>query len=259
MNAGESQAALAKYKNELDRLRVALNLAFGGKASSSASMSEDFVVFPLGIAARDLFEEVYFLVSHGYGDAALRSSRTLYECVVFARYISKHPKTWRRYLETMYASWANVLRSVSNPEVLLPEMHKVLSKKFPKYAQGKHVPLDWNDEGHTFNMATDVGVSGDFHSLAFGYTSAFVHPSASFILGRITKLPEKDRFLVGTKRNDNSWRIALQVAHDLMISSIRLRLKYSKNLQLHDSLTQCETDFVGIWGYAPESSKKPEA
>jgi hypothetical protein len=257
MDTIDSKAALLKYHDEFDRLIVAMDLAFGAGAASNGSSPEDFVVFPLGVAARNLFEEIHFLVSQGYGDAAVRTSRTLYECVVFALYINKHPETWSPYLETMYASWANVLRSVSDPGGILPEMHQVLSEKFPKYVERKHVSLNWNDEGHTFAMAADVGVSGDFHSLAFGYTSAFVHPSASFILGRITQLPEEKRFLFGTKRNDNAWRIALQIAHDLMITSIRLRTKYSDSQRLRESVTLCGTDFSNIWGYTPQSSKQP--
>jgi hypothetical protein len=171
------------------------------------------------------------------------------------RYVNKHPDTWKPFLETMYASWANILRSVPDADQLLPEMHRNLSAKFPKYVQGKHIRLDWNDEGHTFDMASDVGVSREFHSLAFNYTSAFVHPSASFVLGRIAQSPEDGKFSFGAKRNDNSWRIALQIAHDLIISSIRLRVKYSDSPQLRDSLILCERDFLNIWGYTPQSSK----
>lgn len=102
---------LEKYKEEVERLRIALDLAFGAETMNNPSMPEDIVVFPLGVAARDIFEEIHFLVYYGFGHAALRSSRTLYECVVFALYISKHPETWKDYLATMHAQWAKSFRT----------------------------------------------------------------------------------------------------------------------------------------------------
>ena len=232
-----------------------MDLAYGLGTTNNASLPEDIVVFPLGVAARDLFEEVHFLVYHARGHAALRASRTLYECVVFASYIHKHPETWADYLETMYASWANVLRNFPGADQLLPEMHQILSHKFPRYVQGKQVPLDWNDDQTTYKMANAVGVSDQFHSLAFGYTSAYVHPSASFFLTRITRTNNGEKLVVGVPLTDKSWRESLRISHDLMITALRLRVKYNTSPELQTALTVCEQDFVDIWGYVPQSSK----
>jgi len=253
VSAKEPQAALAKYKDQLDRLIVTMDLAFGVGVTNNTSAPEDVVVFPLGVAARDLFEELHFLVYYGFGHAALRTSRTLYECVVFALYINKHPNTWEQYLDTMHASWANILRNVTDAALLFPEMHKEFLQKFPKYAQGKTIPLDWNDEKTTYNMASDVGISDDFHSLAFGYTSAFVHPGGAFVLQRFTKSAE-GRLIIGAKPNDNAWSTALRISHDLMINAIRLRTKYSSSTTVRDNLKACEQDFSQIWGYCPQLS-----
>ncbi|MGC2284736.1 MAG: DUF5677 domain-containing protein [Candidatus Acidiferrum sp.] len=253
MNSKEPHAALAKYKDQLDRLIVTMNLAFGEGVTNNTSTPEDIVVFPLGVAARDLFEEIHFLVHYGFGHAALRTSRTLYECVVFALYISKHPDTWGPYLDTMHASWANILRNVTDAARLMPEMHSGFLQKFPKYGQGKTIPLDWNDEKTTYNMASNVGISDDFHSLAFGYASAFVHPGGSFVLQRFAKSPE-GRLVIGAKSDDNSWSLALRISHDLLINAIRLRTKYSSSTALRQSLTICQQDFSQIWGYAPQLS-----
>jgi hypothetical protein len=254
MNIEEPRGALTKYAQELERLKVAMDLAYGVGTTNNPSLPEDRVVFPLGVAARDLFEDVHFLVYHARGHTALRTSRTLYECVVFACYIHKHPETWADYLETMYASWANVLRNVSGADQSLPEMHRILSQKYPKYVQGKHVPLDWNDDRTTYDMASAVGVSDDFHAHAFGYTSAYVHPSASFFLRRMTKPDEEEKFVVGVSPNDKSWRESLRISHDLMITALRLRTKYNASPELRTALDVCEKDFLGIWGYVPQSS-----
>jgi uncharacterized protein DUF5677 len=250
----EAQCRLAKYKDELDRLKTAVDLAFGRNVASNVTMPEDRVVFPLGVASRDLFEEIHFLVHHGLGNAALRTARTLYECVVFALYISRHPESWEPYVDTMYAQWANVLRNVPDASQNLPEMHNELVAKVPRYGTGKMAPIEWNDEGNTYKMASEVGISDEFHSLAFGYTSMFVHPSAVFFLRRLSQSSLDGPVTIKATDDDREWRMAMQIAHDLMINSIRLRLKYSQSSELRASLGICETDFLAIWGYKPHPS-----
>src|SRR5271156_2013806 len=106
MGANEGQNALIEHRDKIVRLKVALDVAFGPGVTNNVSAREDFVVFSLGLAARDLCEEILFLVNQGYDHAALRASRTLYECVVFSLYISKHPETWEPYLDAMHSQWA---------------------------------------------------------------------------------------------------------------------------------------------------------
>lgn len=254
MNADDSSRPdiLAPYKIEIDHLRTALDLAFGLNQTNNPNAPEDRVVFPLGVASRDLCEEVIWNVHHKFGFGALRTSRTMYECVVFSLYINKHPETWEAYLDSMHAQWANILRNVPGADQSLPEIHKALSNKVPKYGTGKMIPLDWNDDGTTYKMASDIGMSDLFHSLAFGYTSAFVHPSALFFLGKLTKSSVDNRILVGDKTQDTESKMALQITHDLTINSIRLRLKYSGTASLRDALSVCERDFFVIWGYTPQ-------
>jgi hypothetical protein len=67
MNTDETRGALTKYAQELERPRVAMDLAYGLGTTNNASLPEDIVVFPLGVATRDLFEEVHFLVYHARG------------------------------------------------------------------------------------------------------------------------------------------------------------------------------------------------
>jgi hypothetical protein len=153
----------------------------------------------------------------------------------------------------MRASWANILLNVTNAAQLFPQMHNDFLLQFPRYGKGKTISLDWNDEKTTYNMASDVGISGDFHSLAFGYTSAFVHPGGTFVLQRLAHSTE-GHFTVGAKPNDDSWSTALRISHDLMISALRLRTKYSAATTLSEALKSCEGDFFQIWGYSPQSS-----
>lgn len=256
MTPYKSQNPLAKYKDEIDHLKTALDAAFGTNTKANPSTPEDRVVFPLGVATRDLCEEVIWFVYQGFGNAALRTSRTLYECVVFSLYINKHPESWKKYLATMHSQWAKIMQNVPGADRTLPTIHNELLKQVPKYGKGKNVfiSLNWNNEGTTYKMASDVGISDLFHSLAFGYASAFVHPTAMFFLHNLTRPSPDGPLIPGTDSDTQEWKMALQIAHDMTINAMRLRMKYSKSSELRESLEICEVDFRNIWGYAPQLS-----
>lgn len=99
---------LAPYKAELQRMRELLDAALGQGATSS-SPSEDRVIFPLLVTCRDLVEEILFLVSEHFGRAAVRTARTMYECIVVARHHSLHPEKVDDYLGQFHAQWAKIL------------------------------------------------------------------------------------------------------------------------------------------------------
>ena len=137
MSPYKTISPLAKYKDEIDRLKVALDAAFGAGTRANPSAVEDRIIFPLGVATRDLSEEVIWFVHQGFGNAALRTSRTLYECVVFCLYINKHPDSWENYLGTMHSQWAKIMQNVPGADRNLPQIHNVLLERVPKYGRGK--------------------------------------------------------------------------------------------------------------------------
>ena len=189
-------------------------------------------------------------------NGALRTSRTLYECVVFCLYINKHPETWNSYLDTMHSQWARIMQNVPGADQTLPDIHNVLLTRVPKYGKGKgaFISLDWNNKNTTYKMASDVGISDPFHSLAFNYASGFVHPSAMFVLHSLARSAPDGPVTAGADSDSQEWRFALQISHDMTINAMRLRTKYSDSSGLRNSLKICEADFLSIWGYQPQLS-----
>ncbi len=122
VEASEAQNRLAKYRGELDHLKTAVDLAFGENVASNVAMPEDRVVFPLGVASRDLFEEIHFLVHHGLGKtlrcALLVLSMSASCLLPISVSIPSHGES---YVDTMYAQWANVLRNVPDAVRTLPD------------------------------------------------------------------------------------------------------------------------------------------
>lgn len=239
---------LINHGTEIARLKAMLDLAFaqGAKASSAR---EDRVIFPLLVACRDIVEEVLFAVSEGFGRLALRSARTMYECIVFARHLSLYPEKTHSYLTTFHLQWAKVLRSLPDPAKNIAEVHNAVLAKVPAYAAGKPVDLKWSNE-RTLNMAKEAGIPNEFHAWAFDYASGFVHPSAVFLISHMSQA-SGGKIEIGMKSQDDEAQFALQITHSLILNAADLRLKYAPSDALLQQLEECKKDYANIWGYAP--------
>jgi hypothetical protein len=207
-------------------------------------------IFPLGIACRDLFEEVIFSVSAGFGRLALRTVRTMYECVVFARYLSRHPEKTADYLAAFHSQWAMFLRNIPDAEKNMPEVHHVILKEVPEYAAGKRIKLEWSDK-KTLKMAEDVNIPSQFHAFAFNYASAYVHPSAAFMFRHISQVQPGGVIVISARPQDHEAIFALRLSHALILNALDLRLQYAPSTASSERLEECRRDFVKIWGYQP--------
>ena len=222
------------------------------KGAKVSKAPEDLVIFPLLVSCRDIMEEILFAINDGFGRAALRSARTMYECVVISRHLSLHPQKAMAFLEMMWTQWAKIIQNIPVAQ-RTSEMHTTLSLKVPKYGQGKMMgikDLDWSGE-NTLQMAKEAGQLAELHSLAFDFASAYIHPSAIFIISGMSQDAGSIEIQLSTKSQDEEGKHALRVAHDLLLNAVDLRLKYSPSDALKSLFQQCKLDFVNIWGYPP--------
>jgi hypothetical protein len=223
----------AKCGTELERVRRLMDLAFAGGAAST-SVLEDKVVFPLLVSCRDITEEILLAVKDGFGRAALRATRTMYECVVIARHLNLHPEKTSDFLDIFHAEWAKVYQDI--PEARRgASMDQSIAAHVPKYAQQRRVgmkELDWSGT-HVHEMAKEAGQLADLLSTL----------STSGQDESVIKISEKTQ--------DVESRYAIRIAHDLLLNSVDLRLKYAPSLALQELFGECESDFLRIWGYQP--------
>jgi hypothetical protein len=241
-----------KYGAELERARKLMDSAFAGGASSS-TLPEDKVVFPLLVSCRDITEEVLFAIKDGFGRAALRATRTMYECVVIARHLHLHPEKTSPFLEIFHAEWAKVLQDI--PEAgRETSMDQILAAHVPKYARGKRVStkdLEWS-ERNVHEMAKEAGPLAELHPIAYTLASAYIHPGAMFYLSTLTKsAPDENVVRVSVGTQDAESRYALRNAHDLLLNAVDLRLKYAHTEELLAQFDECKADFLRIWGFRP--------
>jgi hypothetical protein len=242
---------VGQYSEELARFQRMLDSAFSGGATSSGK-PEDRVVFPLLVCCRDIVEEILFALSEGFGRAGLRAVRTMYECVVVARFLHLHPERVDEFLDKFYLQWAKISQNLG-PADRSAEFDSTLRKRVPKYAQGKRLgmqDLDWSGK-HTFEMAKEAGQLADLHLMAFDLASAYIHPSSLLFMSAFTPGQTENAPRVGESKQEEEAKFAMMLGYDLMLNAVDLRLKYAPSDSLQLLLDECKADFSRIWGHAP--------
>jgi len=227
-----------------------MDLAFCSRATNAP---EDRVVFPLLVSCRDITEEILFAIANRHGRAALRATRTMYECLVVARYLNLHPEKTEDFLSMFHAEWARVCQDIP-AAYRCAEMDSAIATHVPKYAQGKRVgmnDLNWSG-AQIHDMAREAGPLAELHSSAYTLSSAYIHPGAMFYLGTLSPSSQDGNIIkVSEGTQDREAKYALRTAHDLLLNAVDLRLKYEPALLLRNAFDSCSTDFVRIWGYKP--------
>lgn len=238
------------YAAEIDRIRSLMDAAFSQGAVSSKA-PEDKVIFPLLVACRGIVEEILFAIKDGFGRAALRATRTMYECVVAARYVSLHPDKAEDFLAIFHAEWAKVFQDIP-AQFRNPQTDTDIGAHVPKYAAGSRVSLQdlkWSDS-QVADMAREAGSLAELHPLAFTLASAYIHPGAQFLISQMS-MTSDGVFRIDEKPQDTASAFALRSGHDLLMNAVDLRLKYAPSGELGRLLEVCKTDFKTIWGYGP--------
>lgn len=235
---------------EINRVRELMDIAFSRGATSSKA-SEDKVVFPLLVSCRDIVEEILFSVKDGFGRAALRSTRTMYECIVAARYINLYPELAEDFLALFHVEWAKVYQDIP-AQFRDPEVDSAIRARVTKYAAGRRIglrDLKWSD-AEVAGMAKEAGALAELHSLAFTLSSAYIHPGAQFLISQIS-MSSDGVFHVGEKNEDVESAFALRSSHDLLMNAVDLRIKYAPSKELRSLFEVCKADFENLWGYDP--------
>ena len=252
MNQGQYwERATALYSAEIDRVRDLMDSAFSRGAKSSDSPEDKVVVFPLLVACRGIVEEILFAIKGGFGRIALRATRTMYECMVTARYLSLHPDKAGDFLAIFHAEWAKMFQDIP-AQFRDPQIDAEIGAHVQKFAAGKRVSLQdlkWSDS-QVADMAKEAGVLAELHPLAFTLSSAYIHPGVQFLVSQMSITPD-GVIHMEERPQDSESAFALRSAHDLLMSAVDLRLKYAPSAELNSLFEVCKADFKKIWGYEP--------
>lgn len=170
----------SERNSELLELLPDLNDAMDSVFKHSVIASrEGLTVFMLGRRCTNDFEEILLLASNGYGFAALQVLRSMFEKLVDATYLHKHPSEvdafWNYYfVQLKKLNYEDIADKIN------PEWRTIAEKFKSKGKKGTRARPRWAKD-NLVKMAKDVGL-GTHLKHAYYLPNLFIHNSVAEII-----------------------------------------------------------------------------
>jgi len=205
------------------------------------------------------FSEILLLCGNGYGVAALRLVRGMFERTVTTRYLSEHPDAVDNYLDYYWISQHRLMgaiRETFGPGVFGDDKEEEMEQHFQnvkaKFMVTDCKKCDTKRLNHTWSkldfvaMARATGELGKLIVPAYYLPTKEIHSTIGAVLSRLDGDAEGLVFEGGGqhKRADE----ALISAHNLILNCLKLQETYFQLDILKRSLEACYADFFEIWG-----------
>jgi hypothetical protein len=247
------------YVARFSSLREAVNLAFGRREGMD---NTDTVILTLSLLCGEDFREIELLCGNGYGFGATKLLRGMYERVVTARHLARHPEETEKFL-----SWGTVdtgKRARAILEAFADELPADDIAKLKRYVEegrnerqimviecdkcGKERPHhSWTRaDVVTMAKADKDANSGLWIVPCYLEPTRHLHANASGIDARVTVGEEGGISFVGGPSREEA-DTALMFAHLLMLNLCELLLSRFDIPGLREALDAAGRDYVEIW------------
>jgi hypothetical protein len=251
----------ALFLERFHSVEVALKLAFDRTLSGSEPL--DKVIFFSGCLCAEEFSEILLLCGNGYGVAALRLVRGMYERAVTARYLSQHPEEIDDFFEFHWVSQHRLMKAIEETfgsDLLGKEKTEEVKESFRR-VKGQFTVTDCADckttrINHTWSkldfvsMARKTGELGKLIVPAYYLPTKEAHSTIGAILSRLDQEGHGIVFDGGPQRKRADE--ALIFAHNLILNTLELQRDHFKLATLEQPIETCFQDFMETWGTSKE-------
>jgi len=250
------------WQEIMHNLENALNIAF--KRIQITKGPEDRFVYLFGRLCVEDFMEILLICCHGYGTAASKLVRSMYEHAVTLHYLHEHPKeatTFMNYHLVQQERLLNRLIETFGSDILPADQIAETKRKAAEVKEDFMVPVCDHPGSkkrlrHTWNkldfaaMAKKAGSLGTL--IVPGYYLPLRHAHATF--GGLSELIEivDDRMGIDPDSQPELADRSLMTAHNCMLAVLEVQKDYFKLEELNEPLQLCLKDWVRVW--SPESS-----
>lgn len=216
------------------------------------------MIFGLGRLCAEDFLEILLLAGNGYGVAALKLLRGLYERAVTIAYLSEHPEEATVFLDYHFVSQHKVLTELKaigleerfprdEREKVEAEYQRVKDNYLVtgcKECGAKRMNYTWS-KLDVVAMAKSTGL-GKLLAMAYYLPLRHAHSTVAALLARIEQSSSGGMaFNPGAQPKEAD--IALGVAHDLILKVLEIQEQYFELGELHEDLQKAMRAFVDIW------------
>jgi hypothetical protein len=245
------------FLDRFHNLKAVLKVAFVRTMTDCEPL--DRVIFFSGRLCAEEFSEILLLCGNGYGVAALKLVRGMYERAVTARYLNEHPEEVNNFFDFHWVSQHRLLKAIEETfgsDLLGNEKAEEVGENFRR-VKGQFAVTDCAEcettrTNYTWSkldfvsMARKTGELGKLIVPAYYLPTKEAHSTIGAILSRLD--PEDDGLVFDggpqRKRADD----ALISAHNLILNTLELQRDYFKLIELEKPIETCYSDFMEIWG-----------
>jgi len=243
-------------------IEQALNVAFTREHITNGP--EDKFVYFFGRLCVEDFMEISLVCHHGYGAAASKLVRSMYEHAVTLHYLHQHPeeaKTFMNYHRIQQDKLLNRLIETFGSTILPADQIAETRRKAAEVKEDFMTPVCDHPDAkkrlrHSWNkldfvaMAQKTGALGTL--IVPGYYLPLRHAHATF--GGLSERLEivDDRMGISPDSQPELADQSLMTAHNCLLVALEVQKDYFKIEELSEPLQVCLKDWVRVW--SPESS-----
>lgn len=249
------------WQEIMPNLERALNIAFTRVQVMDGS-ADKFVYF-FGRVCLEDFMEILLVSYHGYGVAASKLVRSMYEHSVTLRYLHEHPaevETFINYYLVQNDKLISRLVETFGDSILPAETIAEARRKAAEVKQDFMVPVCDHPGAkmrlnHTWNKLDFVAMAkrtGDLGKLIIpGYYMPLRHAHATFAgLTERLEIVNGQMSLKTDAQPDMADR-SLITAHNCILNALEVQKEHFKIEGLEEAMQVCFRDFVRVW--SPDS------
>jgi Family of unknown function (DUF5677) len=242
-------------------LEHALNLAFTRVQVMDGPA--DKLVYFFGRVCLEDFMEILLVCYHGYGVAASKLVRSMYEYTVTLRYLHEHPtevKTFLDYHRVQNDKLISRLIETFGDTILPAETIADARHKAAEVKENFIIPVcDHPDAkmrlNHTWNkldfaaMAKKTGALGTLIIPGYYFPLRHAHPTFGGLTERMEIVDE--RMGLKSEAQPEIADRSLTTAHNCILNALEVQKERFKIEGLEDAMQVCYRDFVRVW--SPDS------
>ncbi len=249
-----------RYPLFIDRfhnLEATLASAFLRDAETTEPI--DRIIFFLERLCAEEFFEILLLCGNGYGTAALKILRGMYERVVSSIYLHLHPDEVDNFLDYHWVQQHRLTEAVlqtfgaeSLPSETIEEVESNFGRVRGRFMVTDCKKCDTKRLNHTWSkldfvsMARAVGKVGELIVPGYYLPTRQTHSTVAAVLSRLERPPTRGLIFDPGPQTKQVW-MALSMAHNLLLHVLDLQREHFRIRMLEAKLEVCRRDYKEIW------------
>lgn len=224
----------------------------------------NLLIYFLAKLCMDRFQDITLMCSQNRGDGCASLVRTMFEGLVNAKYIQKHPEKsieFKRYvafyLQKMWGLKEELQGIPPDPEGI--RKLEELKKHFPGTDwSDRRLKSDWTTRDLTAR-ARSVGL-GEYLILAYYRQNEYTHPSMLHV-SALSKIEDGKMVPFSRGKETNRLRVkeALAISHKLAVDLLELLHDTFDHKELEPWIIKCEEERLATWtGKTPKECDEGE-